>query len=235
MSTHLTRKELKQDNVALKVEETFDFFNLHKQEAVRYAGLAVVVIAIAVGIYYYITGQHEAREQMLGDAIAQQSAPVGAPPPNGGLSFQTEAAKQDAVVKAYTKVMTQYSGSAEAYISEYTLAAIDLEAGRMADARKKYQDVADHADAGYSSLAKLALAQLDFSENKVADARNVLKDLQDHPTDLVSKDQATFTLAKGLIPTAPEEARKLLTTLAQSKESGAAAVTAMQDLPAPGK
>jgi predicted negative regulator of RcsB-dependent stress response len=102
----------------------------------------------------------------------------------------------------------------------------------MSEARKKYQDVADHADASYGSLAKLALAQMDFSENKAADARKVLQDLTDHPTDLVSKDQAQFTLAKGLIPSAPEEARKILTSLAQSKEIGGAAVTAMQDLPA---
>jgi predicted negative regulator of RcsB-dependent stress response len=230
VTTHLTRKELKQDNVALKVEETFDFFSLHKKEAVRYAGIAVAAVAIVAGVYYYMTSQHEAREQALGDAIAQQAAPVGAPPPNGGVSFPTESAKQTAVAKSYSKVMADYGGSSEAYIAEYALAAIDLEAGRMGEARKKYQDAADHGEANYASLAKLALAQMDFSENKVADARNVLKDLQDHPTDLVSKDQATFTLAKGLIPTAPEEARKMLSTLAQSKEIGAAAVTAMQEI-----
>jgi hypothetical protein len=101
----------------------------------------------------------------------------------------------------------------------------------MAEARRKYQDVADHANSNYASLGKLAVAQIDFIENKTAGARSVLKDLQDHPTDLVSKDQATFTLAKGLIPTAPEEARKMLVQLAASKEIGAAAVTAMQELP----
>ena len=231
MTTHLTRKELKQDNVALKVEETFDFFSLHKKEAVRYAGIALAVIVVAAGVYYYITGQQEAREQQLGDAIAAQAAPVGAAPPNGGLSFPTDTAKKDAVAKAYSKLIAEHGGSSEAYIAEYSLAAIDMENGNLAEARKKYQDVADHANANYASLGKLAIGQLDFVENKTADARTILKDLQDHPTDLVSKDQATFTLAKGLIPTAPEEARKMLVTLAASKEIGSAAVTAMQELP----
>jgi hypothetical protein len=231
VTTHLTRKELKQDNVALKVEETFDFFNLHKKEAVRYAGIALAVAVVGAGIYYYITGQQEARELELGDAIAAQAAPVGTAPPNGGLSFPSDSAKKDAVSKAYSKLIAEHGGSSEAYIAEYSLAAIDMENGNMAEARKKYQDVADHANASYASLGKLAVAQLDFVENKTADARNVLKDLQDHPTDLVSKDQATFTLAKGLIPTAPEEARKMLVTLAASKEIGAAAVSAMQELP----
>jgi len=232
VTTHLTRKELKQDNVALKVGETFDFFSLHKKETVRYAGIAAAVILIAAGAYYYINSQREVREQMLGDAMADQAAPVGAAPPNGGLSFPTEILKRDAVNKAYQKIISEHGGSSEAYIAEYTLAANDLEAGKMADARKKYQDVADHANGNYASLAKLALAQIDFMENKTADARNILKDLQDHPTDMVSKDQATFTLARGLIPTAPEEARKMLMKMAESKETGGPAMTAMQELPA---
>jgi hypothetical protein len=230
--THLTRKQLKQDNVALKVEESFDFFNLHRQQFVRYAGAAALVILIGAGIYYYITGQKAAREQQLGDAIALQAAAVGAPPPNGGPSFPTEAAKKDAVVRAYTKLIAEHGGSSEAYIAEYTLASMNADAGQMNEARKMYQDVADHANANYASLAKLSLAQLDFAENKIPDARNILKDLEDHPTDLVSKSQAQFSLARGLAATQPEEARKLLVQLASSQtDASQAAVTALQELP----
>jgi hypothetical protein len=230
--THLTRKELKQDNVALKVEETFDFFNLHRHQVTRYAGAAALAILIAAGIYYYITGQKEAREQALGDAIALQGAAVGVAPPNGSPSFPTDTAKKDAVVKAYAKLIAEHGGSTEGYIAEYTQGSLDAEAGQMAEARKKYQDVADHASADYASLAKLALAQLDFAENKIPDARNLLKDLQDHPTDLVSKSQAQFTLAKGLVPTQPEEARKIFVEIASAAtDASQAAVTALQELP----
>ncbi len=233
MSTHLTRKELKQDNVALTVEETFDFFTLHRNQVVRYVGIALGVIVVAAGIYYYISAQQSVREQMLGDAITAQAAGVGPAQPNGGMTFPTEAAKKDAVAKAYTKLVTEHSGSAEAYVAEYALGSIDADAGKMADARKKYQDVADHAGTDYASLAKLALAQLDFAENRNAEAQALLKDLQDHPTALVSKSQATFALAKGLAPTQPEEARKLLLTLAgPQSDVSQVAVTALQDLPA---
>jgi hypothetical protein len=230
--THLTRKELKQDNVALKVEESVDFFNLHRQQIIRYAGAAAVVLLIAAGIYYYVTGQQDARAQQLGDAITLQGAAIGQPPPNGGPSFPTEAAKKDAVVKAYTKLIAEHGGSSEAYIAEYTLAGLDADGGQMGEARKKYQDVADHADANYASLAKLSLAQLDFAENKIPDARKILKDLQDHPTDLVSKGQAEFALAKGIAPTQPEEARKLLVELSSAQnDASQAAVTALSELP----
>jgi len=100
------------------------------------------------------------------------------------------------------------------------------------EARKRYQDVADHANVNYASLAKLALAQLDFAENRTAEAEALLKGLMDHPTDLVSKTQATYTYAKVIAPTKPDEARKLLTQLAgQQSDISQLALTAVNDLP----
>jgi predicted negative regulator of RcsB-dependent stress response len=228
---HLTRKELKHDNVALRVEETVHFFSAHRRQSLRIGGGAVALVLIVAATLYYRSSQQDAREQMLGDAIALQSAAVGAAPPNGGPSFPTEAAKKDAVIKGYTKIVAEHGGSAEAYVAEYTLAAMDLEAGKFDAARAKYRDVADHANTNYASLGKLALAQLDFATNRTAEAQSLLKELSDHPTDLVSKDQAVFTLAKGLAATQPEEARKLLLPLAgRGSDISQTAVTALGDL-----
>jgi predicted negative regulator of RcsB-dependent stress response len=230
--SNLTRKELKQDNVALNVEKSFDFVNAHRQSAVRIAGAVLALIVVVAAIFYYRSSQQTVREQMLGDAIALQNAPVGAAPPNGGPSFPTEAAKKGAVTTAFQKIVSGYGGSTEAYIAEYSQAQMDIDSGKPEEARKKYQDVADHADVNYASLGKLALAQLDFADNRTADAQNLLKNLQDHPTDLVSKNQATFALAKGLIPTQPDEARKLLLSLATTQSDiSQIAVAAMTDLP----
>jgi predicted negative regulator of RcsB-dependent stress response len=232
VSDHLTRKELTQDNVALKVGETFHFFTTHRQQTLRYGGGILAVIVIVWAGFYYSNYKQNARQQALADAIQLQSAPVGAPPPNGGPSFPSEPAKKDAIVKAYSKIVTEYGGSTEGYVAEYTLAAMDAEAGKYGDARTKFQDVADHAGANYASIAKLGLAQIDFAEKKIADAQNILKDLMEHPTDLVSKNQAAFTLARGLAPTQPAEARKLLLPIAsQAGEASQAAVTALQELP----
>lgn len=101
----------------------------------------------------------------------------------------------------------------------------------MDDARKKYQDVADHAEANYASLAKLALAQLDFAENRTAESEALLKGLMDHPTDLVSKTQATYTYAKVIGKTRPAEAKKLLLQLVSEKDVSQIAVEALNELP----
>ena len=232
MSDHLTRKELTQDAVALKAGETFDFFRTHRKQTIRYGG-GIIAVALIVWLgFYYTSYKAGMRQQALADAIQLQNAAVGAAPPNGGPSFPTETAKKDAVIKAYNQILTEFGGSSEGYIAEYALADMDADSGKYGDARKKLQNVAEHANANYASLAKLALAQLDFAENKVSEARTILKDLIDHPTDLVSKNQATFTLAKGLAATQPAEARKLLLPMASAaNESSQAAVSALQELP----
>jgi predicted negative regulator of RcsB-dependent stress response len=233
VASNLTRKELlKQDKFTLEAEHTVDFLTAHKREVVRYGTAAVIVAVIIAGFLYYRSSQQSVRQQALGEAIALTNAAVGAPAQPGAASFATPQAKQDAVNKAFNKVKSDYSGSEEAYIAEYYLGVSALDAGKVEDARKQFQDVSDHATANYASLAKLSLAQLDYAENRAGEAENILKDLMDHPTDLVSKTQATFTYAKIIAATKPDEARKLLQQIANEKsDASQLAVTAMAELP----
>ena len=61
---------------------------------------------------------------MLADAIALQAAPVGrAHRPMAASVSPPKPLKKDAVTKAYAKIIAEHSGSTEAYIAEYTLAA----------------------------------------------------------------------------------------------------------------
>lgn len=234
MPSNLTRKELlKQDKFTVEAGHTVDYLSAHRKEAVRYGGIALALIVLVAAVFYYRNSQHSVREQVLGEAIALSGAPVGqAAAAPGSPSFATQAAKDDAVTKAFTKLAADYSGSEEGFIAEYYLGATALDAGKVDEARKRYQDVADHANVNYASLAKLALAQLDFAENRTAEAEALLKGLMDHPTDLVSKTQATYTYAKVIAPTKPDEARKLLTQLAgQQSDISQLALTAVNDLP----
>lgn len=230
VSTHLSRKELKQDNVALKVEETKHFFVQHRDSVIK-AGIAlVVVLVIGFGSWFFISSRRQAREQALASALDLQNAPVGAANPNGGTSFPTEAAKNAAVTKALNSVVAE--GSDEGYAAEYYLAGLNAASGRTDEALKQYDHVASNAGDDYASLAKLAKAQLLFSTNKSSDAQAILRDLMAHPTAMVSKDQAAMTLAQGIASTQPEEARKLLLPIVSAhSDISQAAVTAMTDLP----
>ena len=209
----ITRKELKTDKFALEVEHTVTLFEEHRQEIVRYGGAGLAVILVVLGFLLYSGRQHAAREQALAKAIAIQEAPVGAPAAPGQQSFPTQDAKDQAALKAFSDLKSEYGSSEEGEIAGYYLGAIQADQGRFADAEKSFEEVAQHGDAKYSSLAKLSLAQIDFGDGKDAQGEAILRDLMAHPTIFVSKDQAAIMLARFLAPKKPAEARKLLDPL----------------------
>jgi predicted negative regulator of RcsB-dependent stress response len=206
----ITRKELKTDKFALEVEHGLTFFEEHQKDFVRFGGVALAVVAIVLGIRFYQGRQHGVREAALSRAIQVQETPVGPIAPGASPTFPTQQVKDEAAVKTFTDLKKNYPGSQQAEIAEYYLGAIRSDQGNLAEAEKSFQEVAQKGDAKYASLAKLSLAQVYFAEGKPDQAQKVLQDLTAHPTIFVSADQASIALARGLMPTKPAEARKIL-------------------------
>jgi predicted negative regulator of RcsB-dependent stress response len=212
---HLTRKELKSDQVAVTVEQTFDYVQAHQKPIVR-AAVAIVALAVIIGgVVFYRSQQHGVREARLGEAVRVAQAPVGAAATPDALSFATNEAKAAEENKVFGKLLADYPGTYEGYIAEYYLGGVAASQSKMDEARKRYQDVIDHGDKNTASLAKFALAQIALQESKPDEAEKILRDLMDHPTDMVSKEQATLTLAESMKTSKPAEARKLLEPLAK--------------------
>jgi len=209
----ITRKELKTDKFALKVGHTVTFFEEHRQYLVRYAGIALGVVALIVGYFFYAGHEHTAREAALSHAIEVQEAPVGGVSATGGLTFPTQETKDKEAIKVFTDLKSKYSGSMEAEVAQYYLGSILADQGSLAQAEKSFQEAAEKGDAKYSSLAKLSLAQIYFSDGRDTQGETMLRDLMAHPTVFVSSQQATITLAKYLALKKPAEARKLLEPL----------------------
>ncbi len=210
--SRITRKELKSDKFALEVEHSITFFEEHKKEISRYGTIALAVAVLIVGYSIYTRHEHSVREQALASAIRVQEAPVGQPG-GAGLSFPTQEAKDQESLKLFTDLQSKYSGSAEGQVAEYYLGSIKADQGKLAEAEKLFSDLAQHGDAKYSSLAKLSLAQIYFGDGRDAQGEKVLRELIDNPTEFVSKDQATISLARHLAPKNKAEALKLLEPL----------------------
>lgn len=209
----ITRKELKTDKFALEFGHTVTFFEEHQKEIARYGGIVVAVAVLIAGYTVYQRHRHTARQVDLAKAIAVQEAPAGGVAANGNLSFPTQEAKDAAATKAFGDLAKQYAGTSEGEIAQYYLASIEADKGNMAAAEKGFQEVAQHGDAEYASLAKMSLVQLYFSDNRNSQAENLLRDLMKHPTVFVSKEQSTLALTQYLVRKDPNEARKLLEPL----------------------
>jgi hypothetical protein len=229
----ITRKELKSDRFALEVEHGIDFFAQHRAQAVRYGAIALGVIVLIVVFSIWSRHQHSVREQALASALQAREAPVGEANPTGAITFPTDEAKQQETLKRFSEVATRYSGSDEGRIAQYYVGVIDIEQGKPAEAEKQFKQVADSGSSNYASLAQLSLAQIYFSDGRTGEAEKVLRNLIAHPTTFVSKEQATITLARGLMTTKPAEARKLVEPLrAVPGQVGQVAISLHSEIPA---
>jgi predicted negative regulator of RcsB-dependent stress response len=218
-STHLSRKELKNDALAAEVQHGVEVVAAHKNQVYIYGGIAVLAIAGYVGYSWYSSSQAAAREQALWDARKKFSATVGAPNTGGGLSFATTEEKEKAVQDAWTQLANKYPSSGEGAIASFRLASDKLEKGKTDEAASLFRDIVDKAPKEFSSMAKLSLAQILWQQGKADEAKKMLEDLTDHPTSFVSSEQAQITLARLQSEKNPEEARKILDKLDSTRSA----------------
>jgi predicted negative regulator of RcsB-dependent stress response len=226
------RRELKHDKFVEKVGHGVEYAAEHRNQVIKYGIAALVALVVAVGAYWYINHQRDGRQAALRDAMAAFEAGVG----QGGefnRSFPTAAEKDKAVVKELGDVASKYSGKEEGKIAQYFLGLHYADKGNLAEAEKNLKAVADSGKGDYASQAKLSLAHVYDATGRQGEAEKLLRSLIDDPTVLVSKEQATITLARLLAKNNPTEARKLLEPLRSERGPvSRAAITLLGEIPA---
>ena len=228
----LTRKELKSDKFALEVQHSVEYVSEHRQQLIRWGGIAAGVIVLVVAVVVYRNYQHDARQEALYKAMEIQNASVGQSSPNEFLiSFPTEADREKAASKAFSDLAAKYPGTDEGSIAEFFLGTEAADRGDLPQAEKRLRGVADQGGT-YSANAKLALAEVLAAEGKQADGEKLIQSVIDHPTVLVSKDSATIALARLVGKTDLPRAQKLLDQLRASPrpEVSRAAISVIAEL-----
>ncbi|HYP08359.1 MAG TPA: tetratricopeptide repeat protein [Bryobacteraceae bacterium] len=226
------RRELKHDKFVEKVGHSVEYAAEHRSQVIKYGIAGLAAILIAAGAYWYINQQRDVRQAALRDAMAAFEAGIGEP--NQFVrSFRNQDEKDKAVVKELGDVANKYSGKEEGNIARYFLGLHYADKGNLTEAEKNLKTVADSGSDAYASQAKLSLAQVYDSLGRQGDAEKLLRSLIDDPTVLVSKEQATITLARLLAKKNPAEARKLLEPLrAERGPVSRAAITLLGEIPA---
>jgi predicted negative regulator of RcsB-dependent stress response len=229
----LTRKELKSDKFALEVQHSVEYVSQHRQQMIRWAGPAAAVVLIAIGVFWYRSYQHNARQEALHATLLIQNSTVGPSQSEYVVSFPTGAARKTAVVKAWRELAVKYSGTEEGGIAEFFLGTNAADDGNLPEAAKHFQAALDSGSGAYASEAKLALAQVYGAQGKVNDGVKLIQSVIDHPTVLVSKDAAILALADLIKTTNPKRARQLVDPLRTSTRSAVskAALTLASTLP----
>ena len=229
------RKQIKDDPFARELKHTVSLVEEHKDSIIRYGGIALGVIVIGLGIYFFVRHQASVREDALNHALLVDDANVGpAPSKPGGLAFATQDEKDKARTKAFSDLAAQYHGSDEGAIAQMQLASDAADKNDLATAERIYKDVVDSAPKEYAAMAKLSLSSVYLGEGKSGDAEKLLRDLMAHPTATVSKDEAAIHLAKLIAKNGRsgcDEARKLLEPMRTERTAiSRAAVTALGEI-----
>lgn len=226
------RKQLKHDKFVDQVGHSVEYAAEHRDQVIKWGGVAVVLLLVAIGVYWYTNYQKGVRQAALNDAMQTYEAGIG----DGGQflkSFPNQAEKDKAVIQKLSDLAGKYGGKEEGQIARYFLGLFYADKGNLSEAEKNLKPVADSGEEPYASQAKLSLAQVYHSLGKTADAEKTLRSLINDPTILVSKEQATITLAKVLAKDKPAEARKLLEPLrAERGPVSRAAISALGEIPA---
>ena len=226
------RHNLKHDKFVDQVGHSVEYATDHRSQVIKWGGIGLAAIVIAVGGYVYFGHEANVRAEDLNAALRVQDAQIG--PANASefvQSFPTAAEKTTAVSKALTSVMDKYPSKREGLIARFYLGVLYADQGKVAEAENAWKPITESGDADYASQAKLSLAQLYETQGRAADAEKLLRSLLDHPTIMVSKEQAIIALAHALARTKPEEARKLLEPLRTERSAvSRMAITALGEL-----
>ena len=226
------RHNLKHDKFVEQVGHTVEYATDHRSQVIKWGGIGLAAIVIAIGGYVFFQHQATVRAEDLSAAMRVQDAQIG--PANASefvLSFPTQAEKEAAVIKALNSVMDKYPSKREGLIARFYLGVLHADKGKVLEAENYWKPITESGDADYASQAKLSLAQLYETQGRAADAEKLLRSVVEHPTIMVSKEQATIALAHALARTKPEEARKLLEPLRTERSAvSRMAITALGEL-----
>jgi len=198
MTQHISRKDLKKDEIRDSLAQGAVSVLEHQKGAAIFLLVCVVVLVAVLGWRFYSDHQNAKSAQAFADAMNIFKAPLrtaGEPTDNGTLTFADEKVKFSESAKRFEAVSQKYprtkSGQMAAYYAGLSYEKLD----NNAQAAKWLNDEAKSGDPDISSLARLELAQLEDKMGKKADAEQAYKDLIAHPTVFVSKPVAMLALA----------------------------------------
>ncbi len=171
MNQRLTRKEIKRDDFAAAVGRSVEYAESHVRIIVYAIGGALLLVALGIGIFFYLRHRTEGANQALAEATKVFQAPIvatGAKPNDPAEpSFPTEAARRARAKALLEKVRDDYGLTDAADVAGLYLAQIAADEGRIEESRKLWTEFADeHGGSMLASEARLNLIDLDRKQGK---------------------------------------------------------------------
>ena len=209
MTQHISRRDLKKDEVRDTFERGAEAVLSHQQLTLY---LLIAAIVVAVGIFgwrEYTERQTVKAFAAYDDAMKVFQAPVGVPPTAGEITY-TDAGKKyaDAGLK-FSQVASKYPHTRASELARYYAALSFEKLDKNAEAKATLQELTGSHDEEVAAMAKFELASLEDRSGQGDDAIKLYQALIAKPTVLVPKPVVMLALANHYVEKNPTEAAKL--------------------------
>lgn len=213
---HISRHELKADQLRTTYEEFEEYVKSHYREIATVAGIVIVVAALAGALRQYQDRREAEANEQLGIALQTFRTYVG-PAPQGAVtpgfqSFPTAREKYKKALDQFQQVIQKYSRPPEpkaAAIARYHVGLCQALLGDHDAAVKTLQEAARDSDRNVAALAQFALAGEQVKAGKIEDAVKIYQELAARPTSTVPEATARLAMADAYRATQPAKARQI--------------------------
>jgi pentatricopeptide repeat protein len=173
---HLKENELQ--NFARLAREAYE---TRRRETTMFAGIAVVVAAIAIGYIAWREHVQSKAHALLAEAVIVLDAPISPPPapgtPSQGLRFATERERAQSALTKLEAAADAYPSTDAGLYARYLEGATLMTLGNPAQAVSTYQQVIDRDNGIYGQMARLGLAEAQARAGQYDQAIKVFQEM----------------------------------------------------------
>jgi tetratricopeptide (TPR) repeat protein len=233
---HISRHELKQDELRTTYEEFEDFAKQNWRQIATVAGMIVVVAGLAVGLKAYQARREAEANEALGVALKSFRAYVGEMPQSalmpGLQTFPTQQEKYKKAQEQFQDVISRFASTPEpaaVAVARLHVGLCQSSLGDSAAAITTLEESARASDPNIASLAQFALAGEYAKIGKTADAARIYQQLAAKPTAVVPESAARLALADLYRASDPKKAREIYQQLEKQYAESTTIAQAIKD------
>jgi predicted negative regulator of RcsB-dependent stress response len=206
---HISRRELKKDEVRDTFERGADAILSHQQLSLYILIAAILIVAGIFGWRTYTQRQTVKAAAGFDDAMKIFSAPLGAALAEGQPSYTDPVKKFTDAQRKFADVAAKYPRTRPGELSRYYVALSDEKLDKNSEAKAALSGLTGSSDEETAAMAKFELAGLDDRTGDSDNAEKLYKALIDKPSVLVPKSVVMLALAQHYAPKDPGQAAKL--------------------------
>jgi predicted negative regulator of RcsB-dependent stress response len=213
LAEHISRKELKTDEVRDTLAHGAEAVLSHQKLSIGLAVAAVVILAAIFGWRTYSERQNVKASAAYDDAMTAFQARVpgpGDPPAGPGeVTYPNDSAKYTDAAKKFSDVAGKYPRTRPGILSKYYTALSDDRLGKDDQAKKLLQELTNNSDADFAAMSRFQLAQIEDRTGQGDDAAKLYQQVIDKPSLFVPKPVAMLALAQHYAQKDPTQAAKI--------------------------